>query len=59
MPHNSKPLPPDHPLFTQGVSFVFRSELPEGDEAVSGQAARFLARLCDSSAADDEQPESD
>jgi hypothetical protein len=22
-------VPPDHPMFTQGVSFVFRSELPE------------------------------
>jgi hypothetical protein len=27
-------LPPDHPLFTQGVAFVFRSDLPAEDDEV-------------------------
>jgi hypothetical protein len=49
-----KPVPPDHPMFHGGVSFVFRHDLPEDDEAVSGQAARFLARLRPDSAPDDE-----
>lgn len=32
MPHELKPLPPDHPLFQLGVSFVFRSDLPDEPE---------------------------
>jgi hypothetical protein len=31
VPPEIKPLPPDHPLFTRGVSFVFQNELPEGE----------------------------
>jgi hypothetical protein len=30
------PLPPDHPIFTIGSSFVFRSELPHEDEERDG-----------------------
>jgi hypothetical protein len=26
------PVPPDHPLFSSGVSFVFCSELPEDED---------------------------
>jgi hypothetical protein len=26
------PLPPDHPIFNGGVSFVFRAELPLEDD---------------------------
>jgi hypothetical protein len=53
-----KPVPPDHPMFHGGVSFVFCHELPQ-DEAedgghLTGQAARFLARLQDVADADDE-----
>ena len=29
MSREIKPLPSDHPLFTSGVSFVFRSDPPE------------------------------
>jgi hypothetical protein len=32
MPPRFYDLPPDHPLFTQGVSFVFRSDPPEEHE---------------------------
>ena len=28
MPREIKLLPPDHPIFSGGVSFVFRSDLP-------------------------------
>jgi hypothetical protein len=28
-----KPVPPDHPMFTRGVGFVFRSPLPPEPEA--------------------------
>jgi hypothetical protein len=33
VPSEFKPLPPDDPIFTRGVSFVFRSELPQPEEA--------------------------
>jgi hypothetical protein len=33
VPSTFEPLPPDHPLFRGGVSFVFRSELPQPQEA--------------------------
>ena len=34
MPREIKLLPPDHPIFSGGVSFVFRSDLPaEQDES--------------------------
>jgi hypothetical protein len=34
MARELKPLPPDHPLFTRGVSFVFRGDPPaEQDES--------------------------
>jgi len=26
-----KPVPPDHPMFSGGVSFVFQHELPEDE----------------------------
>jgi hypothetical protein len=29
---SEEPLPPDHPLFTQGIGFVFKQDLPEDDE---------------------------
>jgi hypothetical protein len=32
---NPEPLPPDHPIFTRGVLFVFQSKLPEGEPAAS------------------------
>jgi hypothetical protein len=32
MPVTFEDLPPDHPIFTIGPSFVFRSELPAEDE---------------------------
>jgi hypothetical protein len=28
MPHTFTDLPPDHPIFSTGPSFVFRAELP-------------------------------
>jgi len=34
VPSEFKPLPPDHPLFSRGVSFVLRSELPQPEEAL-------------------------
>jgi hypothetical protein len=36
MPPTFRDLPPDHPIFHGGVSFVFRDELPE-DEPASEQ----------------------
>jgi hypothetical protein len=32
VPQKLEPLPPDHPIFTRGVTFVFRSDLPEPDD---------------------------
>jgi hypothetical protein len=33
---NLLPLPPDDPIFSGQVSFVFRSELPPGEDPVTG-----------------------
>ncbi len=33
MPTTWGEVPPDHPLFTGGVSFVFKDELPDEPEA--------------------------
>jgi hypothetical protein len=33
VPSTFKPLPPEHPIFHGGVSFVFRSEVPQPEEA--------------------------
>jgi hypothetical protein len=32
VPLTIKPLPPDDPIFSLGVSFVFRSDLPQADD---------------------------
>jgi hypothetical protein len=53
MPPRFYDLPPDHPLFTQGVSFVFRDELPDDavDEAEdvveedNGTSAKMDAKI--------------
>ncbi len=37
---NPEPLPPDHPIFTRGVSFVFRSDLPEAKQDESDDAGK-------------------
>jgi hypothetical protein len=51
-----KPVPPDHPMFHGGIGFVFEHELPEDDEHLTVQAARFIARLRVADTGDEQQP---
>ena len=43
MPRAFEPLPPDDPIFTRGVSFVFRHELPSSTDASSRGFRAWLA----------------
>ena len=38
MPPSLEPLPPDDPIFSRGVSFAFRSDLPPEDDEPDAEA---------------------
>jgi hypothetical protein len=65
MPRTLGVVPPDHPMFSIGPSFVFKSDLPpeitpaDDDDAVRPQSSGDTPSTTEQLPAEEEQPSSD